>query len=427
LIDADLAVLNAAELVTCRGPAPRRGRLQADVGVLPGGCLAARGGSIVFVGGEDEFRRRVRLLPGAERIEAGGCVVLPGFVDPHTHIPFAGDRLDEFLARLSGATYAEIAARGGGIATTVKTVRAASRTVLADASRPHLERMLLSGTTTCEAKSGYGLRLEDEIKQLEAIAELDASQPVDLIPTFLGAHAVPPEHTGQSDAYVESVCNEMIPVVARRRLARYCDVFCEPGAFTPEQAARVLRAGLAAGLTPKIHADQLSAGGGAELAARLEAISADHLEHVTAEGIQALAGAGTVAVLLPIAPLFLRDPRQAPARSLIAAGVAVALGTDFNPGTAFCEAMPLAISLVCLQGGLLPDEALVAATLNAAAACGCASDRGSLEEGKLADLALFNTPRREHLVYHPGVNLCRTVIKRGRVVVRGGTLVDPRA
>lgn len=391
---------------------------------MRGGCLAARGGSIVFAGGADEYRRQVRLLPGAEVIEARGRVVLPGFVDVHTHLPFAGDRLEEFLQRLSGATYEQVRAGGGGILTTVRAVREAARAELAAAARPYLDRMLLHGTTTCEAKSGYGLRLQDELKQLEAVADLDSSHPIDLVPTFLGAHCVPPEFAGRADDYVRLVCEEMIPEVARRDLARFCDVFCERGAFTLPQARRVLEAGAAAGLAPKIHADQLTPGGGAELAAELGAVSADHLEHVSEAGIAALAGKGTVAVLLPIVPFFLREPRQAPARRLIEAGVPVALATDLNPGTSFCESMPLALSLACLQGGMIPDEALVGATINAAAACGCAAERGSLEAGRLADVAVFDAPRREHLVYHPGVNLCVDVIKRGKVVVRGGRRVD---
>jgi imidazolonepropionase len=424
LIDADLAVLEAAELVTCRGPAPRAGSAQAEAGVLRNASLAAREGRIVFVGAAGDFRRRVRLAPAAEVIEARGRVVLPGFVDCHTHLPFAGDRLDDFLARLGGASYAEIAARGGGILTSVRAARAASRAELAGAALPYLDRMLLSGTTTCEAKSGYGLRLEDEIRQLEAVAELDRSHPVDLVPTFLGAHAVPPEFSGRAGDYVEAVCGEMVPEVARRGLARFCDVFCERGAFSPEQARRVLEAGAAAGLRPKIHADQMGDGGGAALAAALGAVSADHLEHVGERGIAALARCETVAVLLPIAPFFLRDSRQAPARKLIEAGVPVALATDLNPGTAFSESMPLALSLGCLLAGLAPDEAIVGATLNAASACGCASDRGSLEEGKIADLAILGAPRREHLVYHPGVNLCTDVVKRGRAVVRDGRRVE---
>ncbi len=393
--------------------------------MVRGGALAARGDSIVFVGDGAEFDRRVRLIPGAERIDASGCVVLPGFVDSHTHLPFAGDRLDDFLARLGGAGYADVAARGGGILTTVRAVRAASAAELARAARPFLDRMLLSGTTTCEAKSGYGLTLHDEIKQLETTAALDASHPVDLIPTFMGAHAVPPEFAGRAEAYADSVCSEMIPEVGRRRLARFCDVFCEAGAFTPEQARRILRAGAAASLLPKIHADQLSDGGGAALAAELEAISADHLECVSEDGVRALAGAGTVAVLLPLAPLFVRQPRQAPARALVQAGVPVALATDLNPGTAPSESMPLAVALGCLLAGLTPDEAIVGATLNGAAACGCAAERGSLEEGKRADVAVLDAPRREHLAYRPGVNLCRHVIKNGRVVVRDGRLVAP--
>jgi imidazolonepropionase len=409
--------------VTCRGAAPRAGRAQADAGVVRGGCLATRGGSIVFVGGADEYRRQVRLLPGAGVIEASGRVVLPGFVDVHTHLPFAGDRLEEFLLRLSGATYEQMRARGGGILTTVRAVREAARADLVAAARPFLDRMLLHGTTTCEAKSGYGLRLEDEIKQLDAVADLNTGHPVDLVPTFLGAHAVPAEFAGRADDYVRVVCEEMIPEVARRALARFCDVFCERGAFTLPQSRRVLEAGAAAGLAPKIHADQLTPGGGAELAADVGAVSADHLEHVSEAGISALAGKGTVAVLLPIVPLFLRDPRQAPARRLIEAGVPVALATDLNPGTSFCESVPLALSLACLQAGMSPDEALVGATINAAAACGCAADRGSLEVGKLADVVVFDAPRREHLIYHPGVNLCAEVIKRGKIVVRAGQRV----
>jgi imidazolonepropionase len=286
--------------------------------------------------------------------------------------------------------------------------------------------MLLHGTTTCDSKSGYGLSLEAEIRQLEAMADLDRLHPIDLFPTFLGAHTVPPEFAGHADGYVRSVCEEMIPEVSRRGLARFCDVFCEHGAFTPEQARRVLEAGAAAGLKPKIHADQLSDGDGALLAASLRAVSADHLENVSEAGIRALAASGTVAVLLPVVPVFLRQPKQAPARRLVEAGVPVALGTDLNPGTSYCESMPLAATLACLQGGLSPDEALVASTLNAAAATGCAADRGSIEEGKLADLVVFDVARREELFYHFGANHCTEVVKRGRLVLRDGRRLASR-
>jgi imidazolonepropionase len=422
MIEADLAVVDAAELVTVAGPAPRTGRSLREIGIIERGCLAARAGLIVFVGDEREYRRQVRLARNGIEIDATGRTVLPGFVDPHTHLPFAGTRESEFLDRLRGATYESIAARGGGILSTVRATRAASIDDLVESGKRRLNRMLLHGTTTAEAKSGYGLALDEELKQLRAVQRLHDIHPVDLVPTFLGAHAVSPEMRHDREAYVREVCERMIPEVAREGLARFCDVFVDEGAFAPHEAERILKAGKAAGLGPRVHADQRRDGGGAALAARLGAVSADHLDYVSEEGIAALREAGTTAVLAPGASFFLRQEREAPARRLIEAGVAVALATDFNPGTCPTEAMSAIIPLACLRLGMEPAEAIAAATLNAARALGVEARAGSLEIGKAADLQVLDVPNHLHLAYHFGVNHCRTVVKQGRVVVDGGAL-----
>ncbi|PYS95940.1 MAG: imidazolonepropionase [Acidobacteria bacterium] len=422
MIEADLAVVDAAELVTIPGPAPKIGPRLAEAGVVSRGCLAARDGLIVFVGDEREYRRQVHLARHGVEIDATGRTVLPGFVDPHTHLPFAGSRENEFVERLEGATYESIAARGGGILATVRATRQAGIDDLVRLGKGRLDIMLRHGTTTVEAKSGYGLRLEDELKQLRAVQRLHDIHPVDLVPTFLGAHVVPPEWGDDRAGYVREVAERMIPEVAREGLARYCDVFVERGAFTVEEAERILDAASRHGLGLRLHAEQRSAGGGARLAARLGAASADHLEHVTEEGIEALREAGTTAVLLPGASFFLREARDAPARRLIEAGVPVALATDCNPGTCPTEAMTAILPLACLRLGMRPAEAIAAATLNAAHALGLAASRGSLEVGKAADLQVVDVPNHLHLAYHFGVNHCRTVIKDGRVVVEDGSI-----
>jgi imidazolonepropionase len=339
--------------------------------------------------------------------------VLPGFVDAHTHLPFAGSREEEFAARLRGETYEEILARGGGILSTVAATRSASLERLIELGKPRLDRMLLHGTTTAEAKSGYGLTLDDELKQLQAVHALNDLHPIDLVPTFLGAH--------RAD-YVHDITERMLPAVASRQLARFCDVFVEAGAFTPAEGEAILSRAAALGLGLRVHAEQRGPSGGALLAARLRAISADHLEHVADDGIRALASAGTIAVLLPGAAFFLNDPRDAPARRLIDAGVPVALATDFNPGTCPTEAMTAILPIACLRYGLQPAEAIVAATLNAAWALGVGARVGGLEVGKLADLVVMDVPNHRHLAYHFGVNHCRTVVKGGRIVVDGGRL-----
>ena len=404
------------------GGAPRRGAAQGDLGIVEHGCVASRDGVVVFVGDERDYRRQVRLERSGVEIDATGRTVLPGFVDPHTHLPFAGSREREFSLRLQGARYEAIAAQGGGILSTVEATRRTSYDALVDLGKTRLNRMLLHGTTTVEAKSGYGLTLDDELKQLRVLKALDGIHPVDIVPTFLGAHAVPKEYRSDRDAYVREIIDRMIPEVARQSLARFCDVFVEEIAFTPGEAEAILTAAAKCGLGLRVHADQLSDSGGAHLAARLRAASADHLEHTGEAGIRALAGSPTAAVLLPGAAFFLRVPGTGLGRRLVDAQVPVAVATDFNPGTCPTEAMPAILPLACLNFGLSAAEAIVAATLNAAYALGLAQTAGSLEVGKTADAQVLDVPNHLHLVYHFGVNHCRTVVKNGRVVVEDGAI-----
>jgi imidazolonepropionase len=409
-------------VVTLRGAAPRLRDALADAAVIPSGVVAARDGVLVFVGGRQEFERHVTLLPRAVVLDALGGTILPGFVDPHTHLPFAGWREGEFVSRLSGATYESIATRGGGIRATVQATRRAQEDELKALVLERLDALLIHGTTTVEAKSGYGLTLEDELKQLRALRAAAERHAVTVVPTLLGAHVVPAEAREDRDAYVRLVCEEMIPAAAQQGLARFCDVFVDAGAFTLAEAERILLAARASGLGLRVHAEQRQAGGGAALAARLGAASADHLEHLDQDGALALARAGTAAVLLPGAAFFLRDPRDPPARRLIEAGAAVVLATDFNPGTCPAFAMGAILNLACLRYGLVPAEAIAAATINAAHALGLAATTGSLEIGKQADLQVAAVPNHLHLAYRFGSNQTLTVVKRGRVVVENGRL-----
>jgi imidazolonepropionase len=355
------------------------------------------------------------LLASSPVIDAGGKVVLPGFIDSHTHLIFAGSREDEFEQRLSGRTYQEIAALGGGINATVQSVRTATKEELKRQARWRLDRFLQFGVTTVEVKSGYGLTMADEIKCLEVIAELNAEGPLELVPTFLGAHAVPPEYRINRDGYLRLLIDDMLPEIARCRLARFCDVFCETGVFALEESARILARARDLGFQLKLHADELTPLGGAELAARIGAVSADHLLCITDAGIDALAASGTIATLLPGTAFFLGLP-YAPARKLIERGVTVALASDCNPGTCPTENLPLVGAMACTQMKMLPAEALTALTLNAAAAIGCSDRLGSIEVGKQADLIICDVPDYRHLFYHFGVNHVWRVIKRGRVV-----------
>ena len=411
---ADLLVSDAAEVLTCAGPAPRIGAAQGNDGRIRGATIAARDGRIVFVGSTADGRRDVSLVSDATFIDASDYAVVPGFVDSHTHVVFAGDRRAELGERLAGASYAQIAARGGGILSTVRATRAATVDTLVEATRPRLAEMLSCGTTTVEAKSGYGLTLESELTMLRAIAALDASQPVDLVATFMGAHEIPEEFRGRRRDYVDDVIRQMIPAVAREGLARWCDVFCEDGVFTPDESAAILDAGRRHGLAPRIHANELGHSGGAGVAARIGARSADHLVFVDDEEADALARAGVVATLLPAAAFYLKLGRFAPGRALITRGVAVALATDVNPGGGLSPSMPFVLSLACFAMGLTFEEALVAGTLNAAHGLDVADQVGSVEVGKRCDLVVVNGPAENLL--RIGARTIRQVIKDGRVV-----------
>ena len=412
----DLLVAGARVLATPEGTRPLAGARSGALRVIDRGAVAARGGVIAWVGAEADLPENLSRLP---RLDAGGGTVLPGFVDAHTHAVFAGDREPEFRQRLMGATYAEIAAAGGGILSTVRATRSATADTLLAELTARLDRMLLCGTTTAEVKSGYGLDLETEERQLGVVRDANALHPVDLVPTYMGAHAVPDEHRHDREGYVRLLLEEGIPRIAAARLAEHCDVFCEAGAFTIDESRRILQRARDLGLTLKIHADELTDCGGAGLAAEMGALSAEHLLKASPEGIAALARAGVVAVLLPATSFFLMTA-HAPARLFRDAGCAMALGTDLNPGSSHTESLPMAAVLACLGNRMLPEEAIVAMTLNAAAAVGRAARVGSLEPGKAMDVVVIDAPSAGHLVYHFGVNLVRHVVKDGRVVVREG-------
>lgn len=409
-VDADLVVANLRELVTCE---PSLG--DGPLGVIGDAALAAHGGRIVWIGPAREADERLKLTPRALRVDARGRVALPGFVDSHTHLVFAGSREEEYAMRARGAAYQEIAAAGGGILATVRATRDASVEELVALARPRLAILLAHGTTTVEIKSGYGLTTADELKMLEAIRALGSAQPVDVYANFCGAHEVPPEYRGRTDDYVETVVNEMIPAVAERQLARYVDVFCEEGVFSIEQARRILEAGAAAGLRAKFHADEFVTLGGAELAAEIGALSADHLLAARPEGVAALAKAGVTAALLPGTAFFLGLP-YAPARAFLETGVRVALASDFNPGSSMGPSLQLVMTMAVSQMKMSPEEALLGVTLHGAHAMGLEDEVGSLRPGKQCDVILADVPSWRYLSYYYGVNHVSRVIKRGALV-----------
>ena len=412
---ADLLIRNASEILTCAGPAPRAGVRQGDAGSVGPGIVAASDGTIVFVGSESEWSGLGAVVDGGQTIDANGGAVVPGFVDAHTHVVFAGDRRHELRRRLSGTTYAEIAADGGGIVSTVRATRQATADQLTAATRRRLDEMLACGTTTCEAKSGYGLTTDSELRLLRVLRGLDASHPIDLAVTFMGAHELPLEYRDRREDYVRLVVDEMIPAVVRERLAEWCDVFCETGVFTPAESAEILAVAKRAGLKVRIHADELGPSGGSEVAAAAGARSADHLIFVDERGADRMASAGTVATLLPIAAFYLKLGRFAPARLLITRNVPVALATDVNPGGGFSPAMPFAMTLACFGMGLTFEEALVAATINSAYSLDRHDRVGSLEAGKQMDAVIVNGPAID--LIRVGAETIRAVIKRGRLVV----------
>ena len=412
---ASLLIEHLDQLITVAGPAPRAGRLQRDIAPIANGALACgEGGTILAVGTTADVRAAITVTPRTTVVDGTGRSLVPGFVDPHTHVVFAGDRREELRRRLGGATYAEIAAEGGGILSTVRATRAAADHALAQQTGIRLREMLAGGTTTAEAKSGYGLTTESELRMLRVARGLDQAQPIDLVTTFIGAHEVPPEYRGRQAEFVRLVIDEMIPQAAS--LAEWCDVFCDVGFFTPDESRAILEAGLKAGMKPRIHADELAASGGSEVAAAVGARSADHLVHVNPAGIAALAGAGVVATLLPCAAFHLKLGRFAPARDLIAAGVPVALATDVNPGGGFSPSMPFAMTLACFAMSLTFEEALVAATLNAAYSLDRDAHIGSLEPGKQMDAVVVDGPAVE--LIRVGAPTIRLVIKKGRIIER---------
>jgi imidazolonepropionase len=422
--DTPVLVRGARQLITLRGSAgPRRGADLRDLGIIQEGAVLIENGAIATLGPA----RRVENLSaarGAREIDASGKVVAPGFVDSHTHLLCGPPRLNDYDMRLAGASYAEIAAAGGGILSTVRAVRDAPIRKLVMQARRTLAGFIRHGTTTLEAKSGYGLDESGERKTLRAIRALD-SKPLDLVPTYLGAHVVPPEWCGREEGYIDWMCGYLMPKLRRRNLARFADVYCDRGAFTLAQARRYLEAARTLGFELKIHAGQFSSDGAAALAAELGAASADHLDYAGDDDIRALAASGTVATLLPGAVFHLGLDRYAPARKMIDAGVAVALATDFNPGTSPTYSMQMILSLACSQMRLTPAEALAAATINGAHAIRCADRAGSLEAGKSADLVIFNTPDYREIPYHFGVNLVAVTIKRGEVLYREGDVAWP--
>lgn len=409
----DLLLHNIGELATPLGSTPRRGPDQRRVSRTARQEVLCRDGRIAFVGPEAERVRHHGHLPETPRLDAGGRTLIPGLIDPHTHLPWAGTREDEFAQRLAGVSYQEIAAGGGGILSTVRSTRDASEEELAQLARGRMDRMLAWGTTTAEAKSGYGLTLDDELKQLRAIRLADREHPVELVPTLLAAHEVPPEHRRERERYLDIICSEIIPAAAQEQLARFGDVFCEEGVFTCAESRRVLEAGIAHGLHPRLHADEFVDSGGARLAAELGALSADHLIAVSDAGIEALAASGVTAVLLPGTSFFLMKHTYAPARRLIEAGVPVAIATDCNPGSSHTESLPMVFVLAVFELGLTIEEALTAATLNAACCLELGSELGSIEVGKRADLVVLDAPNLLHLAYHYGINPVGEVVKGG--------------
>ncbi|HOW85082.1 MAG TPA: imidazolonepropionase [Candidatus Aminicenantes bacterium] len=426
MISADLVVAGCRELVTCAGALPKRGPEMRRIGAVENGWVASSGGTIVFAGTEEEFQAGVAPAPGAVTIDARGFVALPGFVDAHTHLPFAGDRAREFGLRIQGWTYQQLAERGMGIQTTVKATRAASLDDILALTLKRLDRMLLTGTTTAEAKSGYGLNLEDELKQLEALRQADILHPVDVVPTFMGAHDIAPEYRDRRGEYVRLLVETLIPEVGRRGLAEFFDVFCEPSAFSLEETRTLAAAAKAAGFKIKVHADEFVSLGGAELAAEAGAVSAEHLIAVSEEGISRLAAGDTAAILLPGVSFFLMMDKRAPARRLVDAGAAVALASDFNPGSSHICSMPFVLQLGVFTLGLTVEEAICACTANAAFAIRRHGAVGSLEPGKKMDLLLCDVPGHVSLAYEAGRNPVRTVIKNGKVVVEDGRRVAAR-
>ncbi len=413
-----MLIHSASQLLTLAG-GPQRGHELGRLEIIPDGALLIQDEKIMAVGSSSELRAA---YPGEPAINAGGKVVMPGFVDPHTHAIWVGDRAAEFEMRLQGKTYMEILAEGGGILSTVHATRNSTLDTMLAETRPRLQNMFSHGTTTAEVKTGYGLRTAVELRMLQALLALNKEGPLEIAPTFLAAHAIALEYTDHPDDYVALICNTMLPMLvewwpqkAPFQELPFVDVFCETGAFSLEQSRLILTKASQLGFPLKIHADEFDNLGGASLAAELGAASADHLVKTSPTDIQALANSNTVAVALPCTPFGLADPHYTPARDILEAGGLLALASDVNPGTAWCENMQFVLALACRYLRLTPAQAMAAATINAAAAIGRASRIGSLEAGKQADLLILSVPDYRHLGYRFGANLVQTVIKKGRI------------
>jgi imidazolonepropionase len=413
-----MLIYNASQVLTLSG-GPQRGQELGRLGIIPDGAVRVEGEKIAAVGEAAELRAA---YPDEPAVDAAGKVVMPGFVDPHTHAIWAGDRAAEFEMRLQGKTYMEILAAGGGILSTVRATCSASLQRLLEETRPRLWTMFNYGTTTAEVKTGYGLRTATELRMLQALLMLNAEGPLELAPTFLGAHAVPPAFKERPEEYTDLVCKTMLPILkdwwpahAPHAPAPFVDVFCEVGAFDLEQSRRILSTARSLGFPLKIHADEFENIGGASLAAELGAVSADHLVKTSQQDIQALARSDTVAVALPCTPFGLAEERYTPAQAILQADGLLALATDLNPGTAWCESMQFVLALACRKMGLTPAQAIAAATINSAAAIDRAEQIGSLEVGKQADLLILNVSDYRHLGYRFGANLVQTVIKKGNI------------
>lgn len=411
---ADLIISNANELLTLSGHSdrPKTGSQIDELGPIKDGAVAVLEGTIIATGPSDEVIAQVSTTSETLQIDATGKVVMPGFIDCHTHLVFGGSREAEFEQRIKGASYLDILRSGGGILNTVRSTRAASKAELIETSSGHLDTMLEFGTTTVEAKSGYGLTIDAELKQLQVIRELNELHPIDIIPTFL-VHTTPPEFSS-SQSYVDFVISDMLSRM--RGMAEYCDIFCEQDVFDIEQSRQVLSAAQNLGFKLKIHADQLNDTGGAQLAASLRATSASHLDHISRVGIEAMADSGTIGVLIPGASFFLGSDTYPPASDMISRGVAVALATDFNPGSCPTESMQIILTLACLHMNMSPVQAICAATINAAHALERGDTIGSLEVGKQADIIILDVLNYKFIPYHFGVNNVQTVIKKGVIV-----------
>jgi len=418
-MNGNLIIKNANELVTCSGFAAKKGRAMSELHIISGGAVVVKKGIIDAVGTTKEIEAELENSgsdsSGFDIIDAHNKAVLPGFVDSHTHFIFGGYRAEEFSWRLRGDSYMDIMKRGGGIVNTVQATRGASANELLQAGIKRLDSMLSFGVTTVEGKSGYGLDKDTEIKQLEVINHLDGIHYIDIVPTFLGAHAVPEDFKGREDAFIEYLIDEVLPSVCERKLAEYCDIFCEKNVFSISQSRRLLTRARELGLKIKLHADEIVPLGGAELAAELKATSADHLLQASDEGIRQMAQAGVVATLLPITAFSLKEP-YARGRFIIDSNCAVALATDFNPGSCFSESIPLLFALATLYMDITTEEAISALTINSAAALDRADTIGSIDVGKQGDLVLLENPSYKFIPYHVGINTVEKVVKKGNLI-----------